>query len=139
MPIFTSFFLLCPLPKSLIVSSTSINNFHAVLISPMCIIGSADIRFFAIIRITLVLYSSSLQIYLWPLISQIPQISYSNWVKDIVACSFYERENKIRIGRSKSSEIWRSILGYVVSEILKCREEVNFRKNQSKNNGDEDK
>ena len=57
-PIFTSFFLLCPLQRDFFVSSTSINNFHADLISSMCIIGSADIRFFAIIIITRVLCSS---------------------------------------------------------------------------------
>ena len=138
MLIFPSFFLLCPHPRGLFVSSTSINNFHADLISPTYIIAAAAIRFFAIISITLALYPSSLQIYLWQLISQIPKLTYSDWVKDKVACSFYEREDKIRIGRSKSSEMWRFNLGYVVSEISKCREDVNFRKNQSKNNGDKD-
>ena len=70
---------------------------------------------------------------------KIPQLTYSDWVKDKVACSFYEREDKIRTGRYKSSEMWRFVLGYVVSEISKYREDVSFRKNQSKNNGDEHK
>jgi len=120
---------LCPLPRGFFISRNSINNFHADLVPPMCIIGSADIRFFAIIRITLVLHSSSSQMYLWPLISKISQLTYSDWVKNKVACNFYEREDKIRNGRSKSYEMWRLILGYVVAEISKCREVVNFRKN----------